>query len=127
MRAKVPSNMIIKEIPTIIKTGTYNHTWIGIVGAGLTPDIAQSLSLPRNSKRVVVASIQSGSSAEKAGLHGINQNNSSNTQKDTVNDDSFTVSICPMCNKDNSVSLIPLQKNEAYRISKTNVDWIYNS
>ena len=25
--------------------------------------------------------------------------------------------ICPMCNKENSVSLMPLQKNEAYRIS----------
>jgi hypothetical protein len=24
--------MIIKEIPTTIKTGTYNHPWIGIVG-----------------------------------------------------------------------------------------------
>ena len=77
----VPSNMIIKEIPTIIKTGTYNHPWIGIVGAGLTPDIAQSAGLPRNSKGVVVASIQSGSPAEKAGVHGITQNNSSNTQK----------------------------------------------
>jgi hypothetical protein len=31
--------MIIKEIPTIIMTGTYNHPWIGIVGARLTPDI----------------------------------------------------------------------------------------
>jgi S1-C subfamily serine protease len=30
---------------------------------------------------VVVASIQSGSPAERAGLHGLNQNNSSNTQK----------------------------------------------
>jgi len=37
--------------------------------------------LPRNSKGVVVASIQSGSPAERAGLHGINQNTSSNTQK----------------------------------------------
>ena len=77
----VPSNMIIKEIPTIIKTGTYNHPWIGIVGAGLTPDIAQSAGLPRNSKGVVVTSIRSGSPAERAGLHGINQNTSSNTQK----------------------------------------------
>ena len=34
--------------------------------------------------------------------------------EDTVNDDSFR--ICPMC-KENSVSLMPLQKNEAYRIS----------
>ena len=35
--------------------------------------------------------------------------------EDTIGDDSFK--ICPACNKDNSVSLIPLQKNEAYRIS----------
>src|SRR5215467_2865530 len=77
----VPSNMIIKELPTIIETGTYNHPWIGIVGAGLTPDIAQSAGLPRTSKGVLVASIQSRSPAEKAGLQGITLNNSSNTQK----------------------------------------------
>jgi len=35
--------------------------------------------------------------------------------EDTINDDSFR--ICPMSNKENSVSLMPLQKNEAYRIS----------
>ena len=35
--------------------------------------------------------------------------------EDTMNDHSFR--ICPMCNKENSVSLMPLQKNEAYRIS----------
>jgi hypothetical protein len=34
--------------------------------------------------------------------------------EDTVNDDSFR--ICPMCNKEIGVSLMPLQKNEAYRI-----------
>jgi S1-C subfamily serine protease len=69
----VPSNMITKEIPTIIKTGTYSHPWIGVVGVGLTPDIAQSAGLPRNSKGVVVASIQSRSPAEKAGLQGTKQ------------------------------------------------------
>jgi hypothetical protein len=37
--------------------------------------------------------------------------------EDSINDDSFE--ICPMCSKENIVSLIPLQKNEA--------DWIYNS
>ena len=77
----VPSNMINKEIPTIIKTGTYNHPWIGIVGAGLTPDIAQIASLPRNFKGVLVASIQSRSPAEKAGLQGTTLNTSSNTQQ----------------------------------------------
>jgi len=43
--------------------------------------MAQSAGLPRNSKRVVVASIESRSPAEGAGVHGLNQNNSSNTQK----------------------------------------------
>ena len=77
----VPSNMIIKEVPTIIKTGTYKHPWLGIAGSTITPDMAQSAGLPRNSKGVVVASIESRSPAERAGVHGLNQNNSSNTQK----------------------------------------------
>ena len=73
--------MIIKEVPTVIQTGTYKHPWLGIAGSTITPDMAQGAGLPRNSKGVVVASIQSGSPAEKAGVHGLNQNNSSNTQK----------------------------------------------
>src|SRR5215831_15578570 len=77
----VPSNMIIKEVPTIIKTGTYKHPWIGITGSTITPDMAQSASLPRNFKGVAVASIEGRSPAERAGVHGLNQNNSSNTQK----------------------------------------------
>jgi S1-C subfamily serine protease len=77
----VPSNMIIKEVPTIIKTGSYNHPWIGIAGSTITPDMAQSASLSRNFKSVVVASIEGRSPAERAGVHGLNQNNSSNTQK----------------------------------------------
>src|SRR5215467_9651747 len=51
----VPSNMIIKEVPTIIKNGTYNHPWLGIAGSTITPDMAQSASLPRNFKGVAVA------------------------------------------------------------------------
>ena len=37
----VPSNMIIKEVPTIIKTGTYKHPWLGIAGSTTTPDMAE--------------------------------------------------------------------------------------
>jgi S1-C subfamily serine protease len=80
----VPSNMIIKEVSTIIQTGTYNHPWLGISGGAITPDIAQSAGLPRNTKGVVVGSVQAGSPAEKAGLQGVTQNDFSNTQ--TVGD-----------------------------------------
>ena len=37
----VPSNMIIKEVPTIIQTGTYNHPWLRITGGAATPDMAE--------------------------------------------------------------------------------------
>ena len=76
----VPSNMIIKEVPTIIQTGTYNHPWLGISGGAITPDIAQAAGLPRNDKGVVISSVQAGSPAEKAGLQGVTQNDFSNTQ-----------------------------------------------
>jgi S1-C subfamily serine protease len=80
----VPSNMIIKEVPTIIQTGTYKHPWLGIAGGAVTPDLAQNAGLQLNYKGVVVSSVQSGSPAEKAGLQGMTQNDFSNTQ--TVGD-----------------------------------------
>jgi len=76
----VPSNMIIKEVSTIIQTGTYNHPWLGIAGGAITPDIAQNAGLQLNYKGVIVSSVQSGSPAEKAGLQGMTQNDLSNTQ-----------------------------------------------
>ena len=76
----VPSNMIIKEVPKIIQTGTYNHPWLGISGGAVTPDIAQAAGLPRNDKGVVVGSVQTGSPAQKAGLQGVTQNDFSNAQ-----------------------------------------------
>jgi S1-C subfamily serine protease len=76
----VPSNAVIRELPPIIKTGTFNHPWLGIAGGAITPDIAQSAGLPRNYKGVVVGSVQAGSPAEKAGLQGVSQNNFSNTR-----------------------------------------------
>jgi S1-C subfamily serine protease len=76
----IPSNAVSRELPTLIKTGTFNHPWLGIAGGPVTPDIAQSAGLPRNYKGVVVGTIQAGSPAEKAGLQGVSQNDFSNTQ-----------------------------------------------
>ena len=77
----VPSNVIIREVLGLIKNGCYGHPWLGIAGGVITPDIAQSAGLPRNYKGVVVASVQIGSPAEKAGLKGVTQNDVSNTQQ----------------------------------------------
>ena len=70
----IPSNTVAKIVPYLIKNGTYKHPWLGIEGTNLTPDLAQQLSLPRNTKGIVVASVVPGSSADNAGIIGRVQN-----------------------------------------------------
>jgi S1-C subfamily serine protease len=101
----VPSNMIIKEVPTIIQTGTYNHPWLGLAGGVVTPDIAQSAGLPLNYKGVVVSSVQTGSPAEKAGLQGITQN------AQTVGDIIRAIDGHPLKNIDDLINYIDLHKS----------------
>src|SRR5207237_1648590 len=38
----IPSNTITKEVPLLIKNGTYIHPWLGISGGKITPAITKS-------------------------------------------------------------------------------------
>ncbi len=69
----IPSNTIAKEVPLLLKNGSYIHPWLGISGGKLNPTLAKSAGLPANYKGVVVGSVQAGSPAEKAGLQGLTQ------------------------------------------------------
>jgi S1-C subfamily serine protease len=70
----VPSNSIMRELPSLIKTGTYQHPWVGISGGKIPSSLAKSMSLSPNYKGVLVASVQSGGPADRAGLKGLIQN-----------------------------------------------------
>ena len=76
----IPSNTITKEVPIIIKNGTYIHPWIGISGGKISPELARSAGLPANYKGVIVGTIQPGSPAEKTGLKGLTQDDSGTTK-----------------------------------------------
>jgi S1-C subfamily serine protease len=76
----IPSNTIAKEVPVIIKNGTYIHPWIGISGGKISPELARSVGLPANYKGVIVSTIQPASPAEKAGLKGLTQDDSGATK-----------------------------------------------
>jgi S1-C subfamily serine protease len=67
----IPSNAIAKEVPVIIKDGTYNDPWLGISGGKITPDLIRTMGLPTNYKGVLVASVQPDGPADKAGLRGL--------------------------------------------------------
>jgi S1-C subfamily serine protease len=71
----IPSNTIAKEVPLLIKNGSYDHPWLGISGGKVSPDLIKAIGLPTNYKGVIVGSVQPGSPAEKAGLKGLTQDN----------------------------------------------------
>jgi S1-C subfamily serine protease len=75
----IPSNTIAKEVPVIIKNGSYAHPWLGISGGKITPDLIRAMGLPANYKGVIVGSVQSGSPADMAGLKGLTQDNGDNS------------------------------------------------
>jgi S1-C subfamily serine protease len=105
----VPSGLILKEVPTIIQTGTYNHPWLGIAGGPVTPDMAQSAGLPINYKGVVVSSVQPSSPADKAGLQGVTHNDFSNTQ--SVGDIITGIDGHPIKSMDDLINYIYLHKS----------------
>ncbi|MFZ0329108.1 MAG: PDZ domain-containing protein [Nitrososphaeraceae archaeon] len=71
----IPSDDIVRIIPKLIRNGNYTHTWLGIAGGKMTPEISESAGLPKNYKRVMVVAVQASSPADKVGLRGFNQNN----------------------------------------------------
>lgn len=70
----VPSESIIRELPSLIKTGAYDHPWLGLAGGKIPTSLARNMGLLPNSKGVLVNSVQDGGPAAKAGLKGIVQN-----------------------------------------------------
>src|SRR5215208_2490524 len=67
----IPSNTITKVVPSLIKTGSYQHPWLGLIGVDITPDIAKALGLGlEDAKGFLVIGINEGSPADKAGIRG---------------------------------------------------------
>jgi S1-C subfamily serine protease len=87
----IPSNTITRIVPSLLQKGTYSHPWLGISGVSITPDIAQSIGLPRNYKGVVVGSVEADGPADKAGLKGaITTTTSSSSGANPPNPDDIT-------------------------------------
>ena len=66
----IPSSIVQRVVPTLIKTGTYQHPWLGISGTDLTLDLATAMKLKSNQRGALVIDIAPGGPAEKSGLHG---------------------------------------------------------
>ncbi len=68
----IPVNQAVAVMRSLIETGTVQRGFLGIssdpANPGLTPELAESLGLPRETKGVLVTNVSDDSPAEKAGI-----------------------------------------------------------
>jgi serine protease Do len=66
----IPAKIVQMVVPELIKSGKYDHPWMGISGTSLTPDLAKANNLDEGQRGAIVIDVVSSSPAEKAGLQG---------------------------------------------------------
>jgi S1-C subfamily serine protease len=74
----IPSNIVSRVVPELIKSGKYDHSWLGISGGSLIPELAGAMNLKSDQRGALVNQVSAGGPAEKAGLRG-------STQQATIN------------------------------------------
>jgi S1-C subfamily serine protease len=82
----IPSNSLIKIIPSLSTKGYYLHPWLGAAGADVTPDIAKALNLTE-SRGFLVISVANLSPAKKTGILGGDNTTSINGRDITLGGD----------------------------------------
>lgn len=86
----IPSAIVQNVVPALIKDGKYIHTWLGISGTTLVPDLAKAMNLKKSQRGALVEEVLPNSPAEKAGLRGSNQQITIDGQTATVGGDVIT-------------------------------------
>ena len=66
----IPAGMVMKVIPVLIENGRYLHSWLGISGYTLTPDVAESMGLDEGQRGALVIDVVPGGPADEAGVRG---------------------------------------------------------
>lgn len=86
----IPSGIVQNVVPALIKDGKYIHTWLGISGTSLVPDLAKAMKVDAGQRGALVEEIMPNSPAEKAGLRGSDQQVTIDGQTATVGGDVIT-------------------------------------
>ena len=66
----IPSSIVLRVVPSLIKDGSFEHPYLGISGLSLTPDLAKAMDLDESQRGALVGEVVTGGPAEKAGLQG---------------------------------------------------------
>lgn len=69
----IPINIVQRVVPSLIKTGTYTHAWLGISGRTYSPAWAKALGYPEKARGAYVMTVTRGGPADKGGLHAASE------------------------------------------------------
>jgi serine protease Do len=86
----IPAEIVTKVVPALISNGKYDHPYLGISGISMTPDIAQAVNLPTDTRGALVEQVTSGGPADKAGLQPSTNTVTINGVEGTVGGDVIT-------------------------------------
>ncbi|HXT83052.1 MAG TPA: trypsin-like peptidase domain-containing protein [Verrucomicrobiae bacterium] len=68
----ISSNTILKEVPILIQKINFTHSYLGLNGTTMTPDLAKQFkNVPKTIKGVYVNMLAKGGPADKAGIKGM--------------------------------------------------------
>lgn len=66
----IPSSIVAKVVPELIKSGHFEHSYLGISGGSMIPDLATAMNLKSTQRGALIGKVTAGGPAEKAGLRG---------------------------------------------------------
>jgi len=66
----VASDTILREIPSLIAKGTYEHAYLGITGVDVTPSIINEMNLPSGTQGTLIVSVVANGPSARAGIRG---------------------------------------------------------
>jgi S1-C subfamily serine protease len=65
----IPVDIVRRVVPELIAHGRYRHTWVGVRGGTISPDMVRVMDLPVE-VGVLISEVEPGSPADQAGLKG---------------------------------------------------------
>jgi serine protease Do len=116
----IPSNIVNKVIPALIKDGKYDHTYLGISGTTLTPDLAKAMNVDTTLRGILVIDVTAGGPAAKGGLVGSSKTTTINGNDVQIGGDIITkVDGQPINSMDDIIAYLADQTTVGQKVTLT--------
>ena len=116
----IPSSLVQRVVPELIKAGKYEHSYLGVTIATLTPDMATAMKLDAAQRGILIVDLAPGGPAEKAGLQGSSDQITVDGQQVPVGGDIITaINGQPVKNQEDLIAYLAEQTAVGQKVTLT--------